>query len=425
MGHGRRVVVPLQPAQRAAAGDHADRRRRRPHLRRRRAAGIDLRLAGLGQYALQAIERSGLRARLQGFVIYASLLYVLAFLLVDLLYMFIDPRIRCMTVVLDRGSPKAAPRRKRRPRSYWALRIGLAVLVFYAAVALISFVWTPYDPLTPGIGDGYDAPSWAFPLGTDRLGSDMLSRLMVGARYDLGIAFVAVTIALTIGTIHRRRCRLSRRRARHRGDARASRSSRPFPACCSRMLVVQAVGAGIVNVILVLSFVGIPDYLRLARAEIHARQDLAVCRGGAHDRQPAVAGRLPPSAAQQRRAAACLHLDQRRLLGAGDREPGLPGSRPRPQRARVGQHDRPRPGRRHDRPMVGVVLPGPGDPRPDRRPLPAGRRARPTSPTRGGADDERRACSRSRITAAASLGETGECAPVLHGVSLPPEDRRR
>jgi ABC-type dipeptide/oligopeptide/nickel transport system permease component len=48
---------------------------------------------GLGQYALQSIERSDFAA-LQGFVIYASLLYVLAFLIVDLLYMFIDPRIR-------------------------------------------------------------------------------------------------------------------------------------------------------------------------------------------------------------------------------------------------------------------------------------------------------------------------------------------
>lgn len=48
---------------------------------------------GLGQYALQAIERSDFAA-LQGFVIYASLLYVLAFLAVDLLYMFIDPRVR-------------------------------------------------------------------------------------------------------------------------------------------------------------------------------------------------------------------------------------------------------------------------------------------------------------------------------------------
>ena len=48
---------------------------------------------GLGQYALQAIERSDFAA-LQGFVIYASLLYVLAFLAVDVLYMFIDPRMR-------------------------------------------------------------------------------------------------------------------------------------------------------------------------------------------------------------------------------------------------------------------------------------------------------------------------------------------
>src|SRR6266702_4284333 len=48
---------------------------------------------GLGQYALQAIERSDFAA-LQGFVIYASLLYVLSFLAVDILYMFIDPRMR-------------------------------------------------------------------------------------------------------------------------------------------------------------------------------------------------------------------------------------------------------------------------------------------------------------------------------------------
>jgi peptide/nickel transport system permease protein len=48
---------------------------------------------GLGQYALQAIQNSDFAA-LQGFVIYASLLYVLAFLAVDVLYMFIDPRLR-------------------------------------------------------------------------------------------------------------------------------------------------------------------------------------------------------------------------------------------------------------------------------------------------------------------------------------------
>ena len=175
-----------------------------------------------------------------------------------------------MTVTVD--STTAVPRRKRKPRSYWALRIGVAVLVFYAAVALISFAWTPYDPLTPGIGDGYDAPSWAFPLGTDRLGSDMLSRLMVGARYDLGIAFVAVLIALTVGTT------IGTLAGYFGGKLdtavmRAVEIFQAFPGLLFAMLVVQAVGAGIVNVILVLSFVGIPDYLRLARAEIHAKRD--------------------------------------------------------------------------------------------------------------------------------------------------------
>lgn len=48
---------------------------------------------GVGQYALQSIQKSDFAA-LQGFVIYASMLYVLAFLAVDILYIFIDPRMR-------------------------------------------------------------------------------------------------------------------------------------------------------------------------------------------------------------------------------------------------------------------------------------------------------------------------------------------
>jgi peptide/nickel transport system permease protein len=160
---------------------------------------------------------------------------------------------------------------RRRPKLSWSMRIGAGVLIFYVAVALISLVWTPYDPLTPGIGDGYDAPSWAFPLGTDRLGADMLSRLMVGARYNLGITLTAVAIAFcvgtTIGVV-----------AGYYGGAidtvalRAVEIFQAFPGLLFAMLVVQAVGAGIVNVILVMSFVGIPDYLRLARGEIHSRR---------------------------------------------------------------------------------------------------------------------------------------------------------
>jgi peptide/nickel transport system permease protein len=160
---------------------------------------------------------------------------------------------------------------RRRPKLSWSMRIGAGVLIFYVAVALISVVWTPYDPLTPGIGDGYDAPSWAFPLGTDRLGADMLSRLMAGARYNLGITLTAVAIAFCVGTA-------IGVIAGYYGGAidtvalRAVEIFQAFPGLLFAMLVVQAVGAGIVNVILVMSFVGIPDYLRLARGEIHSRR---------------------------------------------------------------------------------------------------------------------------------------------------------
>ncbi len=164
------------------------------------------------------------------------------------------------------------PTQRRRAPLSWSMRIGLALVCIYAGIAVLSFFWTPYDPLSPGIGDGYDPPSRMFLLGTDRLGSDMVSRLMAGARYDLGITVIAVSIALTAGTT-------IGVIAGYFGGIldtvvlRLVEVFQAFPGLLFAMLVVQAVGPGIINVILVLSFVGIPDYLRLARAEIHARRD--------------------------------------------------------------------------------------------------------------------------------------------------------
>jgi peptide/nickel transport system permease protein len=174
-----------------------------------------------------------------------------------------------MSAVAEPASARGKMRR--RAKMSWSMRIGISVLVFYVAVALTSLVRTPYDPLVPGVGDGYDAPSLAFLLGTDRLGADMLSRLMAGARYDLGIAFVAVSIALTVGTV------IGTLAGYFGGKIdivvlRGVEIFQAFPGLLFAMLVVQAVGPGIVNVILVLSFVGIPDYLRLARAEIRAKK---------------------------------------------------------------------------------------------------------------------------------------------------------
>lgn len=163
------------------------------------------------------------------------------------------------------------PSKKRQPWS-WSMRIGVAILALYIGIAILSFFWTPYDPFSPGAGEGYAAPSLAFPLGTDRLGSDMLSRLMAGTRYDLGICLIAVVAALTVGTT-------LGVVAGYYGGAidsvilRVVEVFQAFPGLLFAMLVVQAIGPGVVNVIAVLTFVGIPEYLRLARAEIRSRKD--------------------------------------------------------------------------------------------------------------------------------------------------------
>ncbi len=172
----------------------------------------------------------------------------------------------------DATAPSTPSSSKRRLHLSWSMRIGIAILLFYVIVGITSFFWTPYDPAATGVGDGYASPTLAFPLGTDRLGSDMLSRLMAGTRYDLGICLVAVCIAFAAGTT------LGVIAGYFGGVAdtvilRLVEIFQAFPGLLFAMLVVQAVGPGVTNVIVVLSFVGIPDYLRLARAEIRSRRN--------------------------------------------------------------------------------------------------------------------------------------------------------
>lgn len=150
--------------------------------------------------------------------------------------------------------------------------VGAALLVIYASVALLSFFWTPYDPTMPGAGMPYALPDGEFLLGTDRIGTDLLSMMMVGTQYNLGISIVAVAIGLSCGTF------LGVIAGYFGGiiDTIIMRSSeviQAFPALLFAMLVVQATGPGVINVVAVLAFVSIPDYLRLARAEIRSRRD--------------------------------------------------------------------------------------------------------------------------------------------------------
>ena len=80
--------------------------------------------------------------------------------------------------------------------------LGLLLIVLLAATALLAPAVAPYDPDAQDdiVATRYRAPSAAHPMGTDRFGRDVFSRVVYGARISLSIGFLAVSIAITIGT---------------------------------------------------------------------------------------------------------------------------------------------------------------------------------------------------------------------------------
>ncbi|GAA3597375.1 ABC transporter permease subunit [Klugiella xanthotipulae] len=109
--------------------------------------------------------------------------------------------------------PSAAPMERApfiapRHRS-WVIRllrhptgaVSLGVIAIVCLAAAVSFVWTPYNPSSADAYARWLAPSGAHLLGTDAVGRDTLSRLMLGARVTVVVATVATALAAVCGTV--------------------------------------------------------------------------------------------------------------------------------------------------------------------------------------------------------------------------------
>ena len=81
------------------------------------------------------------------------------------------------------------------------LALAGAVLLMALALAAIAAPWlAPHDPLQVNLPAALLPPSFTYPLGTDQLGRDVLSRLLYGARISLSIGFIAVGISVLVGS---------------------------------------------------------------------------------------------------------------------------------------------------------------------------------------------------------------------------------
>ncbi len=84
----------------------------------------------------------------------------------------------------------------------WSLgtgRFGIVIVVLLVAVALVSLVWTPFDPAAVDVRARWADPSWPHVLGTDNNGRDIASLLMAGTRTTILVAVGAGIVASVIG----------------------------------------------------------------------------------------------------------------------------------------------------------------------------------------------------------------------------------
>ena len=149
--------------------------------------------------------------------------------------------------------------------SHRAFTAGLALSLVFILAALVSFVWTPYDPAKLDIANKLQTPSFVHWFGTDHFGRDMFSMIMVGARVSIAVAFVAVGIGMGIGVP------LGLHAAANRGGLmdeiimRGNDLIFAFPSLLMAIMITAVFGPGAVNAIIAIGIFNIPVFARLAR----------------------------------------------------------------------------------------------------------------------------------------------------------------
>jgi len=150
------------------------------------------------------------------------------------------------------------------------LAFGLLIVMLLAA--LLGSSIAPYDPLATNTVRKLEPPSRAHWFGTDQLGRDILSRVLVATRLDLAIAVGAVSLSFLVGTAAGA-CAGFFGHWVDRIISRLTDTIMAFPLFVLAMAIVAALGNNIGNVVLATAIINLPFYARMARAEVNVRRE--------------------------------------------------------------------------------------------------------------------------------------------------------
>src|SRR5476651_573714 len=151
-----------------------------------------------------------------------------------------------------------------------AFAFGLLILIVFAA--LFGPYVVPYDPLASDTAAALKPPSAAHWFGTDQLGRDIFSRVVVATRLDTFIAVASVVLVFLMGG-------LAGIASGYFGGwtdrivGRIADTIMAFPLFVLAMGIVAALGNTVTNIVIATAIINYPLYVRVARAEANVRRD--------------------------------------------------------------------------------------------------------------------------------------------------------
>jgi peptide/nickel transport system permease protein len=168
---------------------------------------------------------------------------------------------------LARGAPRAHPLRRLLRRRGAA--VGLVIVTFFVALAVLAPAVSPYDPLATSWTAIRKAPDTAHWFGTDEIGRDVLSRVVWGARASLLAGVVSVLISLSIGVP----IGLVAGYAGGKVDMLISRLTDAVLACPFLILAIALaafLGPSLTNAMIAIGVSATPVFVRLTRGQTMA-----------------------------------------------------------------------------------------------------------------------------------------------------------
>jgi peptide/nickel transport system permease protein len=151
--------------------------------------------------------------------------------------------------------------------------VGAALSALLVLAALVSLLWQPYPPADINIPLKLKPPSAAHWLGTDSLGRDIASQLLVGAQNSIVVGVVAVGIGLLLGVALGAWAAASQANGRGWIEElvmRASDFTFAFPALLTAIMLTAIYGPGLLLSIVAIGIFNVPVFARITRAAANA-----------------------------------------------------------------------------------------------------------------------------------------------------------